>query len=123
MSKRICTSFPFKLSNLGGVATVDVGTTKHIEENITHILTTRKGERLMHPEYGTDIDNSIFDIIDTPLYNILIKELIDCLTTYEPRIIVTPEDIYVTNENTTVYLNMRYTIKLDGTSNDYKLQL
>lgn len=116
-------SFPFRLNNLGGVSTTEQGTINHIEENITQILTTLKGERAMLPNYGCEVDFSLFENIETPLYNILVKELVKSITSQENQIDLSPEDINITSEDNTVIISMRYTLKLDGSSHNYSLQL
>lgn len=116
-------SFPFRLNNLGGVSTTEQGTINHIEENITQILTTLKGERAMLPNYGCEVDFSLFENIETPLYNILVRELVQSITSQETQIDLSPEDIHITSEDNKVLISMRYTLKLDGSSHNYNLQL
>lgn len=116
-------SFPFRLNNLGGVSTTEQGTTNHIEENITQILTTLKGERAMLPNYGCEVDFSLFENIETPLYNILVRELVQSITSQESQIDLSPEDIHITSEDNKVLVSLRYTLKVDGSSHNYDLQL
>lgn len=116
-------SFPFRLNNLGGVSTTQQGTINHIEENITQILTTLKGERAMLPNYGCEVDFSLFENIETPLYNILVREVIESITSQEPQVDILPENVNIISENNTVVVNIRYTLKVDGSSHNYNLQL
>ena len=116
-------SFPFRLNNLGGVSSTEQGTRNHIEENITQILTTLKGERAMLPNYGCEVDLSMFENIDTPLYNILVREVINSITSQETQIDISPDDVDISSEDSTVTINIRYTIKVDGSSHNYNLQL
>lgn len=116
-------SFPFRLNNLGGVSTTQQGTINHIEENITQILTTLKGERAMLPNYGCEVDFSLFENIETPLYNILVREVIESITSQEPQVDIVPENVNIISENNTVVVNIRYTLKVDGSSHNYNLQL
>jgi hypothetical protein len=55
-------SFPFRFNSLGGVATstVETGNPAHILESIRQIVGTRRGERVMRPEFGADADNLVF---------------------------------------------------------------
>ena len=116
-------SFPFRLNNLGGVSTTQQGTINHIEENITQILTTLKGERAVLPNYGCEVDFSLFENIETPLYNILVREVIESITSQEPQVDIVPENVNIISENNTVVVNIRYTLKVDGSSHNYNLQL
>ncbi len=115
--------FPFRLNNRGSLATVDIGTIDHIEENITQILTTRRGERAMLPRYGCNVDYSLFENIEKPLYNILIKEIVDSIITWETHILLSENDLVVEAKNNTVTISLTYTLKVDGTFHSYKLQL
>lgn len=121
--KDISMGFPFRLDNLGGVASVEIGSVQHIEENITQILTTRKGERAMLPNYGCELDYSVFENIEVPLYNILRREIVTSLTSQENRIIVKDEDISIEAKDNTVTISMKYIIKVDGSLHNYELQL
>lgn len=116
-------SFPFRLNNLGGVSTTEQGTINHIEENITQILTTLKGERAMLPNYGCEVDFSLFENIETPLYNILVRELVQSITSQESQIDLSPEDVHITSKDNKVLVSLRYTLKVDGSSHNYNLQL
>ena len=111
-------SFPFRLNNLGGVSSTEQGTINHIEENITQILTTLKGERAMLPNYGCEVDLSMFENIDAPLYNILVREVINSITSQETQIDISPDDVDISSEDSTVTINIRYTIKVDGSSHN-----
>ena len=119
----ICMSFPFRLNQQGGIATSTIGTNAHIEEHITQILTTRKGERAMNLEYGCDVDFSLFENIDSSLARILIYEVVEALNSQEPRIEVKPDDLAITYEDSTVNISLKYTLKVDGSVNEYNIQL
>lgn len=119
----ICMSFPFRMNQQGGVTTTKIGSTTHVEEHITQILTTRKGERLMHPEYGCNIDYSLFDNIEPSLYRILVLEVVESLNKFEPRINVEAENLSITVDNSVVTIHMTYELKLDGSLNEYTVQL
>ena len=55
-------SFPFRFNGLGSVAssTVETGNPAHILESVRQIIGTRRGERVMRPEFGADADNLVF---------------------------------------------------------------
>ena len=81
------------------------------------------GELLGDPEYGCNLIDRIFAyngvIIDT-----LIKEdIIDAVSKYEPRVVITPEDIYIVQEVQVVHIFIQYTIKDTGEINQYNLDI
>ena len=55
-------SFPFRFNGVGAVAgsTVETGNPAHILESVRQIIGTRRGERVMRPEFGADADNLVF---------------------------------------------------------------
>ena len=68
---------------------------KLIEGNIIQILGTRKGERVMLPLFGSNILDFIHEPLDHITCALLRRELIDAISTWEPR-------ISLDNANTTI---------------------
>ncbi len=74
--------------------TVDVQTGKvltseyeaDIVEAIKIIITTRKGERVMRPEFGCDIFDHLFDVVDYTLLKQMEATVTNALISWEPRI-------------------------------------
>ena len=59
---------------------------ENIKESIRIILGTSKGERLMRPEFGCNIQDLVFAPIDTSTKRSIISSIEDALTLFEPRI-------------------------------------
>ena len=57
-----------------------------IQEAITIIIQTRRGERAMLPEFGCDIHNFVFGITDYGTRNEMEKAVRQALIQWEPRI-------------------------------------
>jgi phage baseplate assembly protein W len=62
------------------------GYNEDIQESIRIILLTRKGERVMNPEFGCGIHDFWFGQMETTRIGMLEKEIRDSLTLWEPRI-------------------------------------
>ncbi|MEM0939796.1 MAG: GPW/gp25 family protein [Bacteroidota bacterium] len=78
-------SFPPKFA-LEKTAVVMVEAEEDIAQSILIILSTRKGERLINPEFGCGIHDLVFEEIDTSI-KYQIKDLIGtALLFFEPRI-------------------------------------
>lgn len=65
---------------------------KLIEGNIIQILGTRKGERVMLPEFGSKILDFIFEPLDYITCALIRFELINSIKRWEPRIILNKEN-------------------------------
>lgn len=87
--------FPFAFQRRSGGAQISTATSAnhaHIHESIRQILGTRKGERLMLPEFGSRLHELVFEPNDSLLYGLLRHEVIDAMEEWEPRIIITNVD-------------------------------
>ncbi|MDR1205887.1 MAG: GPW/gp25 family protein [Peptococcaceae bacterium] len=67
-----------------------------IQESIRIILLTRKGERVMNPEFGCGIHDFAFSQMETTRIGMLEKEIQTALTLWEPR--VQDVDVAVTQD-------------------------
>ena len=77
--------FPVKVDpNTGKILTSEYEI--DIQEAIKIILMTKKGERVMRPDFGCDIHNHLFDVIDYTLLKQIEKKVKDSLISFEPRI-------------------------------------
>ena len=59
---------------------------ENIKESIKIIVGTSKGERLMRPEFGCDIQDLVFAPIDPSTVRMIISSIEEALTHFEPRI-------------------------------------
>lgn len=83
-------AFPFSFGGSGGVSAVSISTgLAKINQSIHMILSTRKGERVMRPTFGSDVDKLLFDPNDPPTWNRLKYEIADSLIAWEQRIQIT----------------------------------
>jgi len=87
MPKRILGSgwkFPLSLSHGDGIAV-----SRHeekIQESIMIILGTAKGERVMQPDFGCDIHEYTFAVVDTTTLTLIQTAVREALVLWEPRI-------------------------------------
>lgn len=104
-------SFPPEFNKSGKSAHL-VSSEDDIAQSLWIILSTRKGERIINPEFGCGIHDLVFEEIDTSIV-FQIKELIRlAILYYEPRI--TLNDIQVEMDEQTqgrININLVYTIK------------
>ena len=64
-------------------------TTKdQIKSNLINLLLTDKGERIMNPEFGTDLRKSLFDNMTDSSSELLRLKIIDSINIFIPEIIL-----------------------------------
>ena len=78
-------AFPPKVDPVTGKFRMTEGE-EDIRQAIYIILMTRLKERAMLPDFGCNLQDSIFDLPDAAFEAGLIREAEDALTRYEPRI-------------------------------------
>ncbi len=57
-----------------------------INQSIQAILATRKGERYFNPEFGLDIDEYLFDLMDELSIIKLMDSVVYAVEAFEPRV-------------------------------------
>jgi phage baseplate assembly protein W len=57
-----------------------------IEESLVIIFTTRMGERIMNPLFGSALDDSLFDAMNTSRLSYLENQIRTAILYHEPRI-------------------------------------
>ena len=71
--------------NSGGIFPKQYGI-KLIKNNLIDLLTTKKGDRVMLPQYGTNIHLAVFEPLDNFLKKDIKNEILKAIATYEPRV-------------------------------------
>jgi len=81
-----------------------------IRESLNILISTLVGERVMRPDYGTNVHNLIFENLDTNTRTLVADELKKAILLHEPRIFV--DKITPTQEelNGTLEMQIDYTI-------------
>jgi phage baseplate assembly protein W len=79
-----------------------------IGESIKEILLTQKGERIMRPDFGTNILELIFENDGEFLQSELKSEILGAIQKYEPRAKVMPDDIVIESEDGEVVVTINY---------------
>lgn len=112
-------NFPIEVDEATGrMKTVSLE--EDIEQAIRIILMTRKGERVMRPEFGCDIHDYAFDTMDYTTRFQVEQAVREALVMWEPRI--TNVDVHVNNEQEKegmLLIEIRYVVR--STNNPYNL--
>jgi hypothetical protein len=91
-----------------------------IKEALWIILSTRKGERVMRPEFGCGIHDFVFSVVNTSTLALIETSVREALTFWEPRIEVT--DVKISTDRVNVgqlIINIDY--KVRTTNNRFNL--
>lgn len=83
-----------------------------IEESLRILLSTRPGERVMHPRYGCDLRRMVFENIDSSALT-EIRDLVEkAVLFFEPRITLQQVDIDIDDlPNGVLRLRLVYTVR------------
>ena len=104
-------TLPIQKGN-GGYFAQSYQTSEQVKSNIKNLILTRKGERLMHPTFGTDLYNTLFNQNTDDLESEIERSIDRAIQEWMPYISI--DEILVDQTNTnrdtyffTVTLNFR----------------
>ncbi len=94
---------------------------RDIQESIWIILSTRKGERVMRPDFGCGIHDLVFEVINTTTLTDIEVRVREALAEFEPRIDVT--QVSALSDGAGVHGRLRISIDylVRGTNNQLNL--
>lgn len=110
-------AFPPQFNKLTGTVAM-LSNEDDIQNSLRVLLCTRKGERLMQPAYGCNMDVLLFEPVNTALITYVKDLVFTAIYYYEPRI--TPEEVKVeaTEEEGMVLVTVDYTIRSTNSRNN-----
>ncbi len=86
-------TFPFKNSDVGFFVNLNKTNKDSIKSNLTHILLTRKGERYMNPDFGTNLLRFLFEPVDDITLVSIKDELREVVSKYLPNVTIINLDV------------------------------
>lgn len=98
-------------------------TTKdQIKSNLINLLLTNVGERVMNPNFGTNLRNFLFEgITDSNIEN-LKQNLLISISTFIPEITVVSIDVISNADYNSIDLNIDYLLKISQTPDQVTVQ-
>jgi phage baseplate assembly protein W len=87
-----------------------------IKESLIILLNTNLGERIMLPEYGSELQHYLFDIISNSKLHLLKSVIRTAILRYEPRI--TTNDVIIDQKDYQegiIRVMIKYTVKSNNT--------
>jgi phage baseplate assembly protein W len=95
----------------------DLNETKEesVRSMLLHIILTPKGQRLKHPNFGTDIIKFIFEPNDSDTWEDIKEEIRTQVSLYLPEVVFNDiKIIHNTEEENSIYLMIEYTVNSNG---------
>jgi uncharacterized protein len=101
---------PIHIHRRGGLALAQYE--KKVHQSIITILSTARGERVMRPEFGCDLNSFVFASVDTTTLTLMKSAVREALVRWEPRIEV--NDVTVSTDSLNdgrLHIGVTYTIR------------
>jgi phage baseplate assembly protein W len=84
--------YPFQFQSVSGSTEISAAMSReheHIRESILQILGTRPGERFMNSEFGSRLNDLVFEQNDEVLKGLIRHYVIDGIKKWEKRVVIT----------------------------------
>lgn len=102
--------FPVSVNKITGRFEMSSGD-EDVKEAIYIILMTQKGERLLMPNFGSRINDYVFEVMDEANLTLMANKVKTVIDTYEKRIKNLNVDVVVDNDNKgKLILNINYVV-------------
>lgn len=92
-----------------------------LESSIRMLLLTVKGERLMEPNYGTNLRRILFELNVSGIESMVQEEIVSAITTWEPRVQLTSVIVNRTADSSVV-VNATFLSKLSSQNFNVNLE-
>ncbi len=90
-----------------------------IRSSIQRILGTVRGERVMQPEFGSNLRKMLFEPIDNILVEDIREGIKNTIESQDPRVIVTGIDFDFDYDNHTIYIAISYKYNRTGLEDSF----
>lgn len=82
-----------------------------IASDLLHLIFTPKGQRLRHPDYGTDLIKYIFEPNDTSSWAGIKKEIQDSVLTWVQGVTLNDVQVMADEKGNQIYVRVDYSVK------------
>lgn len=113
-------SLPF---NGPGVFNSTYTTKDQIKSNLVNLLLTSIGERIMNPNFGTELRRFLFEGINDSNSELLKNSLLNSIAIYVPDITVTDISIIPNTDYNSINLNVNYIVNISRFPDEVTIQL
>jgi phage baseplate assembly protein W len=112
-------SLPF---NAPGVFNKTYSTKDQIKSNLINLLLTDKGERIMNPEFGTDLRRSLFENMTNLNSDVLRLKIIDSINIFIPEIVLGEVKIEPNFDSNILNVTINYRLAISNTPDQVTVQ-
>ena len=112
-------SLPF---NAPGVFNKTYSTKDQIKSNLINLLLTDKGERIMNPEFGTDLRKSLFDNMTNSSSELLRLKIIDSINIFIPEILLGEVKVEPDFDYNTLNVTINYRLAISNIPDQVTVQ-
>jgi len=113
-------SLPF---NGPGVFNSTYSTKEQTKSNLVNLLLTSTGERIMNPNFGTELRRFLFEGINEDNIGLLKTSLLNSIAVYVPGITVTSIDVASNPDYNLIDLSVNYLLDISQTPDEVTIQL
>ncbi len=93
-----------------------------IKNSLTNIFSTRPGEKILNPSFGANLEQFLFDRVDSIRGKILGNTILENITNYEPRVNVQSVQVQPVPDKQLYYVLLVYQILNIGVVDKLQLQ-
>lgn len=112
-------AFPFKKSSFSlPAASID---NDLIKQSLLQVLTTAKGERVMRPDFGSNVYAYVFENNDLILQETLRADVMSAIAKYETRVIV--QGVDVERQDESVVITVGYVIVATKQTDEIRIEI
>lgn len=81
-----------------------------ISNSLKNIFTTKKGQKILNPEFGSSLDQYLFSPITETNAKTIANEILRTVDTYEPRIKISKINVIPVYDRNSYYITIYYTL-------------
>ena len=97
---------------------------EHIRQSLRTLLLTARGERFMHPEFGSGLSAYLFESIDATTVSLIKREVRSTVERYEPRVELTDVAVdHNAQDPAVLRVAVYYRIKSTGVSDQLSIDV
>jgi phage baseplate assembly protein W len=96
---------------------------EQLKYNVINLLLTNKGERILNPNFGTDIRKQLFNQIEEDTYNALIDDIRSTIELFIPQITIEKLEAVPSYDQNTITINLTYRINISNEKDTITINL